>query len=107
MGISIKMRLLLSTCLLSLALLKPIYALPREHAGDQGTVSIQTASPQKPAVADEDDGGPKYTRFNGIEVPPMKELSGENFDKEIKDGYWYRKAPLHYCDDLDALSKLF
>lgn len=29
------------------------------------------------------------TIFNGIEVPPMKELTGEGFDKETKDGYWY------------------
>lgn len=28
------------------------------------------------------------TAFNGIEVPPMKELSGQNFDNETKDGYW-------------------
>lgn len=28
------------------------------------------------------------TSFNGIEVPPMKELTGEAFATEIKDGYW-------------------
>ena len=32
------------------------------------------------------------TIFNGMEVPPMKELSGEAFDTEIKDGYWYAEA---------------
>ena len=30
------------------------------------------------------------TVFNGIEVPPMKEINGEEFDKEIRDGYWYK-----------------
>lgn len=29
------------------------------------------------------------TVFNGIDVPPMKELNGTDFDKETKDGYWY------------------
>lgn len=29
------------------------------------------------------------TLFNGVEVPPMKELNGKDFDKETKDGYWY------------------
>lgn len=29
------------------------------------------------------------TVFNGIDVPPMKELNGTEFDKEIKDGYWF------------------
>lgn len=28
------------------------------------------------------------TVFNGINVPPMKELSGPDFDREIKEGYW-------------------
>ena len=32
------------------------------------------------------------TTFNGIEVPPMKELTGEGFDTEIKDGYWYART---------------
>lgn len=29
------------------------------------------------------------TLFNGIEVPPMKEINGEKFDEETKNGYWY------------------
>lgn len=28
------------------------------------------------------------TTFNGINVPPMKELSGQDFDEETKHGYW-------------------
>lgn len=28
------------------------------------------------------------TTFNGVKVPPMKELTGDNFDKDTKDGYW-------------------
>ena len=40
------------------------------------------------------------TIFNGIEVPPMKDLAGEAFDVETKDGYWYAKT-------LDHSSPLF
>lgn len=42
----------------------------------------------------------KPTKFNGIEVLPIKELTGENFDKETKNGYWFVKhySPYyHYC----------
>ena len=28
------------------------------------------------------------TTFNGIKVPPMKELTGTNFEAEIEHGYW-------------------
>ena len=28
------------------------------------------------------------TVFNGIEVPPMKELTPDTFDSTLKDGYW-------------------
>jgi hypothetical protein len=32
--------------------------------------------------------GVDYTVFNGIKVPPFKELTLENYDETIKDGYW-------------------
>ena len=32
--------------------------------------------------------GPTSTTFNGVEVPPMKELTPENFEETVKDGYW-------------------
>ncbi|KAI9783164.1 MAG: hypothetical protein M1816_001486 [Peltula sp. TS41687] len=89
------MRLPLSAYVLSLFLFKPIFALPQEQSGAQEAVSIQTASPKAPSTA-EDDGGPKYTRFNGIEVPPMKELNGD-FDKDVKEGYWFIKYHSPYC----------
>lgn len=31
---------------------------------------------------------PPPTTFNGIEVPPMKVLTQDNFEETIKDGYW-------------------
>lgn len=30
----------------------------------------------------------KPTIFNGIEVPPLTELTPENFEEVTKDGYW-------------------
>lgn len=28
------------------------------------------------------------TRFNGLSVPPMRELDGDDFDKDTSKGYW-------------------
>lgn len=44
------------------------------------------------------------TKFNGMEVPPMKELSGENFDKETKNGYWFVKHYSPYCHHCKAIA---
>lgn len=33
--------------------------------------------------------GPATTKFNGIEVPPMKEITARSFKEDTKDGYWY------------------
>ncbi|KAG8531762.1 uncharacterized protein KY384_003398 [Bacidia gigantensis] len=37
------------------------------------------------------------TKFNGMEVPPMKELTGENAESDIKNGYWFIKHYSPYC----------
>lgn len=29
-----------------------------------------------------------HTTFNGIKVPPMKDILGPEFQSTIKDGYW-------------------
>lgn len=29
--------------------------------------------------------------FNGAEVPPLQEVSGENFNATVKDGWWIVK----------------
>lgn len=34
------------------------------------------------------DPGTLSTTFNGVEVPPMKDLTPDNFEETIKDGYW-------------------
>ena len=38
-------------------------------------------------LASEDEQTSSST-FNGMQVPPMKELKGQTFEDEIKDGYW-------------------
>ena len=37
------------------------------------------------------------TKFNGMEVPPMKEINGEGMETEIKNGYWFIKHFSPYC----------
>ena len=46
---------------------------------------------QSSTTNDPSDGS---TTFNGITVPPLKEIRGQTFDEEIKDDYWYvKKTP--------------
>ena len=39
----------------------------------------------------------KSSKFNGMEVPPMKEITGEGMEQEIKNGYWFIKHYSPYC----------
>lgn len=34
---------------------------------------------------------PAPTIFNGIPVPPLPDINGENFNATVKDGYWFVK----------------
>ena len=61
----------------------------------EDALGIQTASPE-PVDAGAAAGATNSeaitdapTIFNGAEVPPMKELDGQTFDEDVKDGYWY------------------
>ena len=88
------MRSILSTAILVLALLSPGFAQDSQHKlstvddvlsetkggpKDAGTAAGATNSE---AISDQS------TTFNGMKVPPMKELTGDTFDKDTKDGYW-------------------
>lgn len=84
---------LLVWSLLSL-LAVPTLAAPSESSID----AVSQASPRlvkredvaAPAPKDnQDDSDSPGTIFNGVKVPPMKELTPENFDETIKEGYWY------------------
>jgi protein disulfide-isomerase len=96
------MRFSLSKTLLSLALLTP--ALAQDATIDKAvenaapdTLSIQTA-PAEAAIADDDS-----TIFNNIKVPPLREINGENFNDEVKSGYWFVKHYSPYCHHCQAI----
>jgi protein disulfide-isomerase len=62
-----------------------------------GTATSDNASPEHPAHVEERAGPEKIdnsdffdeaTVFNGVKVPPLKDLPGVGFEESIKDGYW-------------------
>lgn len=88
------MRFIFSSALAALALLSPALTQDSQHKlstvddvlsetkggpKDAGTAAEATNSG---AISDES------TTFNKLKVPPMKELNGDDFDKDTKDGYW-------------------
>ena len=109
--------------LFSSALSKPAAIDPQQH--QLSTVEDVLAEPKavseeaKPVESDLKapiEDGPKAgatnseavsttsTKFNGIEVPPMKELTGESFDAETKHGYWFVKHYSPYCHHCKAIA---
>lgn len=94
------MRSILQTALITFALVLSTLAAPEPDSKLQpqpveDVLGIQTAAAE-PVDAGAAAGATNSeaileapTTFNGIEVPPMKELDGEKFDEDIKDGYWY------------------
>ncbi|PGG97143.1 protein disulfide-isomerase domain [Helicocarpus griseus UAMH5409] len=88
---------LLTWSLFSL-LLNPVFAAP--SASSDGAIQAKRLVRREEAEADEPEpaapeDGP--TVFNGIEVPPMKQLDASNFDETIKEGYWFVKHHSPYC----------
>ena len=45
----------------------------------------------------------EYTTFNGIHVPPMPDITGDDFAETIKDGYWWVKHYSPYCGHCNAI----
>lgn len=45
-----------------------------------------------------------YTTFNGIKVPPLKEIEGDKFVETTKDGYWFVKHYSPYCGHCQAIA---
>jgi protein disulfide-isomerase len=41
------------------------------------------------------ESGPASTTFNGVEVPPLKELTPESFEELTKSGYWFVSLSLY------------
>ncbi|KAA6414835.1 MAG: disulfide isomerase [Lasallia pustulata] len=102
------MRSILQTALITFALVLSTLAAPEPDSKLQpqpveDVLGIQTAAAE-PVDAGAAAGATNSeaileapTTFNGIEVPPMKELDGEKFDEDIKDGYWFLKHYSPFC----------
>ena len=61
-----------------------IAALPKDTepaSVEKDVLDEKSAPAQEPALDD-------YTTFNDMKVPLMKELNGDNFEEEAKEGYW-------------------
>jgi len=104
------MRSLLSRILLVLALLSPAYAEENQRKLTVEDVLSETKGGPKDAGAaagatNSEAVSDEATTFNGVKVPPMKELNGNDFDKDTKDGYWYvvttglSRRPRSTCTD--------
>ena len=94
-----RMRGLLTRLLIALTISTRTFASPAEPAR-QANVEEDVLGIQKQIPAPVDAGAAagstnseeisdSPSTFNGVSVPPMKELKGETFDTEVKDGYWY------------------
>lgn len=88
------MRSFISTLLISIVLLSPpISAAQDALSPAKGPKSepngLMLEELGTTEVANSEAPLPPPTVFNGIEVPPMKELNGTDFERDIKDGYWY------------------
>ena len=88
------MRSLIGKVIVSLTLLSPVLALDSQHKlGTVDDVLSETRGGLKDAGAaagatNSEAISDESTKFNGMKVPPMKELNGDDFDKDTKDGYW-------------------
>ncbi|KAI9678363.1 MAG: hypothetical protein M1817_006310 [Caeruleum heppii] len=99
------MRLPPSSSFVPLLLLSSWRAFAQDQPAEDQLASIQTAAPVPPVEVE--DSRPKPTIFNGLEVPPLKELSGETFAEEIKDGYWFVKFYSPYCHHCQAIAPVW
>ncbi|KAL3418602.1 thioredoxin [Phlyctema vagabunda] len=62
----------------------------------QGT---ETESEAAPAAADNavEEVADLSTTFNGVKVPAIPDIDGEQFNTTVKDGYWFVKHHSPYC----------
>ena len=70
----------------ALALTGSVLAEPAPP-GSRQDVKVAAEAVQGESAAEAGEGV-DYTVFNGIKVPPIKELTMENYESTIKDGYW-------------------
>ncbi|KAI9756788.1 MAG: hypothetical protein M4579_003705 [Chaenotheca gracillima] len=100
------MRLFSPSSLLAAALILPALASAQEHppTPEKITTQDETAPAPAPAGGSAFEGTGGTTKFNGIDVPPMKDINGEKVDEEIKDGYWFVKHFSPYCHHCKAIA---
>ena len=78
------------------ALKEPTKNKPDDHGLEDGPKAGATNSEALPES--------NYTTFNGVEVPPMKELTGEGMADDIKNGYWFIKHYSPYCGHCKSIA---
>ena len=92
------MRSLVPRAVISLLLLSPSIATTTGDTQHQLNTVEDVLSEKKPApvgtgatagATNSEALSGDSTLFNNIEVPPMKEINGEKFEEETKNGYWY------------------
>ena len=71
-----------------------------ESKGGPADAGAKAGATNSEAVSDSN------TVFNGEEVPPMKELNGDDFDKDTSKGYWYSTS-LRYASRPFRLTNCF
>lgn len=88
---SLTMRSFISTLLISIVLLSPPISAAQDAQNNLSPAKGPKSEPNGVMLEDANSETPlpPVTVFNGIEVPPMKELNGTDFERDIKDGYWY------------------
>ncbi|KAG9247036.1 thioredoxin-like protein [Calycina marina] len=51
-----------------------------------------------------EDSRPPPTIFNGVEVPAIPDINGDNFDATVEKGYWFVKHYSPYCGHCKAIA---
>ena len=87
----------------ALAALSAVVAEPAPPSVRKGenVIAAESVQGETPVAGGE---GSEYTVFNGIRVPPMKDVEGEQFAETIKDGYWWVKHYSPYCSHCKAIA---
>ncbi|EAU38271.1 conserved hypothetical protein [Aspergillus terreus NIH2624] len=78
----------------------PTFAAPSNEAVESRNVRLVKRADPEAKV----DPETLSTTFNGIEVPPMKALTPDNFEETVKDGYWFVKFFSPNCPHCQAIA---
>lgn len=82
----------------------PTFAIPSGGiANDLNLANNRLVKRAEPVEKTESE--PVSTTFNGVEVPPLKELTPENFEELTKNGYWFvATVPVAFTVDIVFLT---